>query len=299
MTVTAQDASGPDADAPPEPSLVEIAASDGARSQARLFIPAAGEPRAAAVVLPAMGVEARYYDPFARALAARGVAALIGELRGNGSSSLRARRRVDFGYRELVELDAASAVAAARERVPGVPVRLVGHSLGGHISVLFAALRPREVDGIALIAAGSPYFRAYSGRARVYVLLGGLALRGLSAALGYLPGRSVGFGGREARRLIAEWAYLGRTGRFAFAGAPPDLAARMAAVDLPMLALSFGEDRYAPAAAVDHLSGMLSGAALTRRHTARGELGEGIDHFRWVRRPDGVADIVVEWMVRG
>ncbi|HKE14011.1 MAG TPA: alpha/beta fold hydrolase [Kofleriaceae bacterium] len=299
MTANAQGALGPGADAAAAPSLVDIVSADGARSQARLFVPAEGAPRAVAVCLPAMGVEARYYDPFARALAARGVAALTAELRGNGSSSLRAARRVDFGYRELVELDLTGAVAAARERVPGPPVRLVGHSLGGHLSILFAALRPREVDGIALIAAGSPYFRAHSGRARAYVLLGALALRGLSAALGYLPGRAVGFGGREARRLIAEWARLGWTGRFAFAGAPPDLADRMAAASLPVLALSFGEDRYAPAAAVDHMAGMLPGAALTRRHTAPGELGDGVDHFRWVRRPDGVADIVVDWMMRG
>lgn len=68
--------------------------------------------------------------------------------------------------------------------------------------------------------------------------------------------------------------------------------------DLRVLALSLGEDRLAPASAVDHLAGMLPGASLTRRHTGREELGDGIDHFRWVRRPDGVADIVTDWMAR-
>ncbi len=269
MTATAHDTLR-DAGSAAEPTLVPLVAADGARSEGRLFAPPAGATASAvAVCLPAMGVDARYYDPFAQALAARGVAALIAELRGNGSSSLRAGRGVDFGYRELV-VDVATAVAAARDRFPGLPIRLVGHSLGGHLSVLFVALRPREVDGVVLIAAGSPYFRAYAGRGRAFVLLGSLALRGISAALGYLPGRTVGFGGREARRLIAEWAFLARSGRFAFAGAPADLPAALAAADLPVLALSLAEDRYAPRGAVDHLAGMLGGAALTRRHTRRG-----------------------------
>jgi predicted alpha/beta hydrolase len=296
MTVTAQDAQHGAAPAGPTP--IPLVASDGARSEGRLFEPS-GPPAAVALCLPAMGVDARYYDPLGQALAARGVAALSVELRGNGSSSLRAGRGVDFGYRELVELDVVTALEAARQRFPGAPVFLVGHSLGGHLSVLFAALRPGEVAGIAIVAAGTPYFRAYSGaRKRAYVLFGSQVLYGLSAVLGYLPGRTLGFGGREARRLIAEWAALARTGRFAFAGAPADLPAAMAAVDPPMLALSLAEDVMAPRDAVDHLAGMLPRARLVRRHTERGELGDGIDHFRWVRRPDGTADILVEWMLR-
>ncbi|HWM87649.1 MAG TPA: alpha/beta fold hydrolase [Kofleriaceae bacterium] len=294
MTVTVQDAHEPGG-SPAEPSILPLVAADGARSEGRLFAPA-GAARAVALCLPAMGVEASYYDPFVRALAAGGVASLTVELRGNGSSSLRAGRGVDFGYRELVELDVGTALAAARERLPGPPIVLVGHSLGGHLAVLRAAMHPDEVAGIALIAAGTPYFRAYPGARQAYLLAGSLALRGLSAALGYLPGRTVGFGGREARRLIAEWAHVARLGRFEFLGAPANLPAAMAAVRLPVLALSMAEDVLAPRNAVDHLAGMLPGAALTTRHTARGELGDGIDHFRWVRRPERIAAIVTDWI---
>lgn len=294
MTVSVRRAAGA-AIAPDAPTIVSLMAPDGARSEGRLFAPA-GTPRAVAVCLPAMAVEAGYYDPFGSALAARGVAALVAELRGNGTSSLRAGRGVDFGYRELIELDAATAVAAARARFPGAPVYLVGHSLGGQVAVLFSAVCPGQVDGLALVAAGTPYHRGYAGRRRLYALAGSIALPAVSAVLGYLPGRALGFGGREARRLIAEWGRTIRTGRFRFAGQPGDLPAALAAVDLPVLALSLEEDTLAPRAAVDHIVGMLPRAALTRRHTARGELGDGIDHFRWVRRPDAVARIVADWI---
>jgi predicted alpha/beta hydrolase len=277
------------------PAIVPVTAPDGARSEARLFVPD-GAPRAVAVCLPAMGVEAGYYDPLGSALAELGLAALVAELRGNGTSSLRARRGVDFGYRELVELDVASAVSAARERFPGAPIYLLGHSLGGQVSVLFAAMCPGRVDGVAIVAAGTPYFRAYAGGHRATILAASIVFPALGAILGYLPGRAVGFGGREARRLIAEWGRSIRTGRFAFAGEPPDLRAAMAAVTLPVLAVSLEEDVLAPRGATDHLAGMLPRAALTRRHTARGELGDGIDHFRWVRRPAPVARIVADWI---
>ena len=52
-----------------------------------------------------MGVEARYYASFAEALSRQGILVAICELRGHGSSSVRPRHGVDFGYREVVELD--------------------------------------------------------------------------------------------------------------------------------------------------------------------------------------------------
>ena len=63
------------------------------------------QPEAVLFFVPAMGVEASYYGPFIEALSQRGVLVAICDLRGHGTSSLRPRRSVDFGYREIVELD--------------------------------------------------------------------------------------------------------------------------------------------------------------------------------------------------
>jgi predicted alpha/beta hydrolase len=158
-----------------------------------------------------MGVPARYYDHFAASLAARGIACQTSELRGVETSSLRARRSVDFGYRELVEFDLACAVVSVRARFPDLPLYLVGHSLGGQIGVLFSAMHADQVKGIALIAAATPYYRMFPGRRRAVMLGGSVVFPLVSRALGYWPGRLFRFGRRESRRLIAEWGHLGRT----------------------------------------------------------------------------------------
>src|SRR6187402_450669 len=69
-------------------------------------------PRASLLWLPAMGVAARHYLPFAEALAARGVAMFVHEWRGNGSSTLRAVRVQDWGYRELLTTDLPASEVA-------------------------------------------------------------------------------------------------------------------------------------------------------------------------------------------
>ena len=84
-------------------------AGDGHRYQLIARLPAA--PRASLLWLPAMGIGAKHYVPFADALARRGIAVFLHEWRGAGSSSVRASRDTDWGYRELLTLDIPASEA--------------------------------------------------------------------------------------------------------------------------------------------------------------------------------------------
>src|SRR5687768_13204471 len=91
----------------PAPSAVEslpLEAADGARWELRLQRPAVAV-RAPVLCVPAMGVPARFYAPLQAELARAGFLAAVTELRGHGTSTVRAGRRVDFGYHELLSLD--------------------------------------------------------------------------------------------------------------------------------------------------------------------------------------------------
>ncbi len=267
--------------------LVESARGVSSRALVHLSEPALGAPRAVVVVVPAMGVPAAFYGPLAEKVASSGLAVVVSELRGIGSSSVRAGRDVDFGYEELATDDLPAVIDAARARFPDVPVLLLGHSLGGHVALLAVAERPDLARAVALVASGTPYFRNWPFPASSGMRALAHAARGVSSGVGHFPGRSLGFAGREAKRLMHEWAGFVLKGRLAVRGAD-----RLGEVRLPVMALSIDGDRFAPARAVDHLVGLVPGAALTRVHVEGGEL----DHFRWVRKPDAVVRRLAPWL---
>jgi predicted alpha/beta hydrolase len=267
----------------PAMTSIPVASADGARSE--LVLDPAADPAApATLILPALGVAARHYARLAAALAARGVTAARVDWRGGGASDRRASRAVDWGYEDLVLRDLPAAITALRGRLPGVPLFLLGHSLGGQVALLHAARVDDDLAGIALVACGTPYAPKFGALRPLLHLLAAIA-GPLGGALGHFPGDRLGFGGRQARTLMREWAQLARTGRFA---SGEDELRRVRA---RVLALPIAGDRYAPPAAVEHLLEKIPHADVTRARVAR-ELG----HLGWLRQPDEVVERVVSWV---
>src|SRR5262245_28718219 len=163
------------------------------------------------VVWPAMGVPARYYRPLATQLHAQGLTVVVADLRGTGASTPRPSRSSRYGYSDLAS-DVGAVLASLK--TDGRTVLLLGHSLGGQACALHLALGPsaEEVDGLVLVAVGLPYFRAYHGRRARGVLVLTQWVNAVSAVLRVWPGW--GFGGRQARGVIRDWAYTARHGRF-------------------------------------------------------------------------------------
>jgi predicted alpha/beta hydrolase len=277
-----------------EPAVLPLAMADGARAELLCVAPD-GAPRAAVYWLPAMGVPAKHYLPLAAALVARGVAVALHEWRGIGSSSLRAGHRCNWGYRALLEIDLPAGLAAMRAHWPQARPWLGGHSLGGQLACLCAALHPGQVAGITLVASGAPYWRRFRHGALVglaYVLAPALA-----ALLGYLPGRRIGFGGNEARGVTADWARSGRHGRYAAAGMAADFEQRLAALELPVLALRLRDDWLGPAASLDWLLGKLPHALRRHELVTPDDLGgQPADHFGWMKVPEAIAMRIADWI---
>ena len=220
------------------------------------------------LVLPAMGTPARYYAPLAEALWTEGLAVVVADLRGTGSSTPRPSRSSRYGYAGIAS-DVGAVVAAFRSRLGDRPVLLLGHSLGGQAAVLHVARTGGDgIAGIVLIAVGLPWFRSYPGRRKVGVLVFTQAIVALAAIVGFWPGW--GFGGRQARGVIRDWGYTARHGRFPdISGVDPTRS--LAAISTPVLAISVEHDRYTPTPTVDHLAAMMPSAGVERRHLTSAE----------------------------
>ncbi|HWU67272.1 MAG TPA: alpha/beta fold hydrolase [Stenotrophobium sp.] len=245
---------------------------------------------------PAMGTPARVYAPLAEAFAAQGLNVAVLELRGIGSSSLRAGKKVDYGYRMMQSLDWAAACRALRCRFPDAALFLLGHSLGGQLSVLHAAAQPQGLAGVVLVAAGSVYYRGWSGSRRMGILAFTQFAGALAGALGYFPGKRLRFGGTEARTLMQDWARLARSGRFDCAGNGTDYEAAMAQLRLPVLGLSFEHDGLAPHRSQQNLLNKLVHAEVTHLALSAQDSGQRLDHYNWIRKSDAVVSRVRDWI---
>ncbi|WP_369211873.1 alpha/beta hydrolase family protein [Streptomyces flavofungini] len=258
-----------------------------------------GTPSAVVMIWPAMAVNASYYAPFCAELAGLGIATVTADLRGQGESRPRPGRDSRHGYHELASRDWPALVAATRERFgEDVALYLLGHSIGGQISVLYAAREPQGVDGLIFVAAGSVHFRGFPALSGLRVLLSTQLAALLARVWGYFPGHRLGFAGRQPTALIRDWARIARTGRFRPSGADLDYEERLPSVRLPVLAVSVRGDGLAPPAAVDRLCAALPSAVVHRWHYAPDGGGQ-VGHVRWARKGAPVAARIRSWIDEG
>jgi predicted alpha/beta hydrolase len=272
-----------------EPRVHPVASTNGLTLTVEEF--GAPGPSASLVFLPALGVPVTYYRPLFETWAARGRHVVGVELRGMPRSPVSDLRRDSFGYAHLLREDLPAiftdpAVAAADRVV------LVGHSLGGQLALLSGAAGTVRADAVVAIATGtsSPATqRSRLGRARRAT--GVRFIGAVTRSLGYWPGHRLGFGGRQPRMLMSDWAYEARTGRYRIRGDRTDYEAALSGLAVPALLLAIAGDRMIPEAAVDHLARRLPA------QVGRATIEAGADHFRWARRmPEKVVAGVEDWL---
>lgn len=251
--------------------------------------------------LPAMGVPARFYRTMMQALAAAtGGPVYTAELRGQGDSAERVARGADFGYREIVEKDVPRWLDHLAFHHPHRRIVLLGHSLGGQLAVLASAALAHRLGALVLVAAGTAHHRVWPAaqrwRARLTVHAIALAAR----LLPWYPGRRLGFGGNQPRRLMRDWSFNALTGRYRLEGSTRDehaLERALREVQLPVLALHLPDDPIAPPGARDELLARLPNAAITRHELAHRAGGSAWQrHFDWARQPNAMASQVAAWL---
>lgn len=266
-----------------------LEANDGHRFELLHHVPVAA--RARLLWLPALGVAARHYLPLAQTLATQGVAVYLHEWRGNGSSSLRASRAQDWGFRELLQEDlpASQHLMELHDRRDGpLPWVIGGHSLGGQLACLQAGRLPDRFRHLWLVASGTPFWRSFPAPRAWLLPLAYRFLLWLARRNGALPGRRLGFGGTEARSLISDWSRVGLCNRYAAAGMEEDLEAQLRGVQAQACAVLMADDWLAPPGSMRALLAKLPQVHATCSVLDAATLGTRADHFRWMKAPQAV-----------
>jgi alpha-beta hydrolase superfamily lysophospholipase len=134
----------------PLPQRVSLSTPDG-ETLALRRLPTAEPARAVVVVVHGLGEHAGRYHEVAELLHEWGFAVWAHDHHGHGEST-GTRGGVPSELR-LVD-DLALVVDDARRENPGVPVVLLGHSLGGLVAASLVARGVRPVDGLVLSSPG-------------------------------------------------------------------------------------------------------------------------------------------------
>jgi predicted alpha/beta hydrolase len=241
------------------------------------------------VVLPALGIEARYYGRFARSLQKCGIGTALLDNPGHGESPVRADSVSDWDYFDLHNHVCEAGRAIATE-FPDHPLILLGHSLGGHLALMASPDIP-NVDSTIIVASGRSYWRDWPGltayKMRALIEFCG----GLARAYGYFPGDQVGFGGREAKTVMMQWASTTRTGAFQFGALDGDqLIARPGS---PILGVRLEGDDWVPSASMRGLLAKASSRDVTFETWHGAPFGG--DHNQWPAKPHWLVERIVNW----
>lgn len=271
----------------------EIPSIDG--TQVPYTVYGLSEVKASVIILPAMGVRASFYRTFAHSLMDFDMAACVMEYRGLGDSRLRAGWKIDFGYKEHQE-DVAALILRVKQEYPDQPLYIAGHSFGGHLGMMTAGLEPTSFDGIIMLASGSPWHKAFEGKAAKHLKRFGWFVPVVMAIYGHFPGHKFGFAGREARSQMRDWLQMSTRNRFKIIGVRDDLEECIADYKGRVLCMSFARDIMAPLKASQLMLDKMPKASIHLQIVGDEEINGEATHFGWAKTPHYISQRISEWV---
>ena len=244
----------------------------------------AGEARGVVLIVPAMGVEQRFYAAFAQWLAERGFVTVTFDYVGMGLSRQGSLRDLQVDVIGWGRHDCSAMLDAAAAAAGSLPVFWIGHSLGGQILPFVRG--SERIRRAFTIATGSGYWRenTRSLRNRAW-LLWHLIAPLVTPLAGYFPGQRLGMVGDLPRGVIEQWRRWCLHPEYAVGAEGEAVREAYSAVRTPITAISFTDDEMMSGRNTESLHGFYRAAPQTAKRIAPTQIGvERIGHFGFFRR---------------
>jgi predicted alpha/beta hydrolase len=244
-------------------------------------------PRGAVLIAPAMGVRQDYYADFAAWLARQGYSALTFDYRGMGASRPPSMQRSLRGFEaDLFDwaADTDAAIEHLLQAAPGVPLFVVGHSLGAQLPGM---LRHRDrIAGLVSVAAGSGYWRDNAPPLKRMVLyFWHVAVPLATWLFGYFPGTRLRKVGDLPRGVILQWRRWCLNPRYHVGHEGESLRSQFAQARFPVVALSITDDELMTERGTRVLIDCYENAPRELHRIAPADVGaRRIGHFGFFRR---------------
>ncbi|MBX9692378.1 MAG: alpha/beta fold hydrolase [Cyanobacteria bacterium] len=133
--------------------------SDSRRNMApcQSWINPIGKPQACLLCIHGLGLHSGSYEFFAKEASQHGVAVFAIDVRGFGSW-MKAQGREQVNFQSCIE-DIKNALESIHSAYPGLPVFILGESMGGAIALRAAAEHPDLVDGLVSSVPAAERFK--------------------------------------------------------------------------------------------------------------------------------------------
>ncbi|RYF59414.1 MAG: alpha/beta fold hydrolase [Comamonadaceae bacterium] len=256
--------------------------------------------RASVIICAATSVRCRYYFRFAQYLYELGRDVVVFDYRGIGESRPARMRGFNANWRHWGERDFDAVLRYTLSAFENQPVDVVAHSFGGCAAGL--AAQGHCIRRMVTVGAQFAYWRDYAAHKRLRMLLKWHVLMPvLTAALGYFPGRRLGWLEDTPAGVVRDW-----TAPAASFGALPsmrlgarDVETGFARLKMALLAISLTDDEYGTPAAIARLLSLHTGARSTHLRVAPADLGlTEVGHFAFfhARHQPDLWPIAAHWL---
>lgn len=284
------------------PHPIAIPCRDGFRLAGHLWQAQTQISKGLAIINPATGVAAKYYHYYARFLAEQGFDALTYDYRGIGLSRPQRLRGSGIRWRDWGTHDFDAAVAWARARDPKGYLAVVGHSIGGFLPGF--APSARLVDRYFTVGAQYAFWPDYAKHVRLpYFVKWHVAMPLMTAALGYFPGKRLGWLEDLPAGVAHEWSFRGARMEDSYPRHErAEILENFAAVRAPILAVAMSDDEFATPAAVLRGLGYYKGSERLYHQLKPTDLGFAkVGHFDLfhARHREGFWQMSLSWLKDG
>lgn len=263
-------------------TALTIQSADGYSLSGYCYEPS-GPPVAGIVIAPAMAVKQSFYASFSLFLAAHGFRVWTFDYRGIGESKHGSMRACKADVSTWISSDYDAVVQHASTTLAGLPLFVLGHSLGGQVNPLLPSIA--MISGVVNISVGSGARRHMQTRTRwLSPLLWHVLTPVLCTLFGYFPGRRIGVMGDIPRNALYQWRRWCLSRDYLF-GIEPDAKAAYARVKCPVLSLFFADDELVLESGANWLQEAYTDTSVDYRVLNASEFDlPGIGHFGFFKQ---------------
>ena len=236
------------------------------------------------ILLPALGIAMSKYEKLISTLSQNDLNVVVADYPNCGRNLPLVSADIDYGYADLLNNFIPQLEQIASEISNQKPI-LFGHSLGGHLAMLYAQHHDNKVIGIA---TGNIGLKNWDLKGKVNILKAVSIINAMILKDGFFAGYKIAFGNRETKSLMRDWSKVVFTGNYKHVIGFEEIVKNDA------LFIHLQGDNFAPMSSMLGLSRYFKQPKIETLDLTQHIKGN--QHSAWIKQPEEVVKLIQAWL---